>query len=64
MAMKMEEKQREATKNFRQKMEKKISEFTTSDLKRISLTPMTIVERQVRRQLLYFIARSFFRRKI
>ena len=55
MAKKMEEKQREATKLFRLKIEKKISEFSASDENRILLPPMTVVERQVT---------SHFRKKI
>ena len=55
MAKKMEEKQREATKLFRLKIEKKISEFSASDENRILLPPMTVVKRQVT---------SHFRKKI
>jgi hypothetical protein len=47
MTKKLEEKQREATKVFRQKTEKKINDFSISDSQRLTLPPMSIVERQV-----------------
>ncbi len=51
MAKKLEEKQREATKTFRLKVEKKINDFVLdkdgTGAMRLQLPPMSIVERQV-----------------
>lgn len=48
MTQKFEEKQREMSKLFRQKVEKKISDFVSNkSLEKVQLPPMSMVERQV-----------------